>query len=65
MQDKVKSSVLLRYGEIVKMNTFETIRGVYTIRIIKYKNQLFFHKMKNGSVVEIKNLSKGEIKDNG
>lgn len=65
MQDKVKSSVLLRYGEILKANTFETIRGVYTIRIIKYKNQMFFHKMKNGSVVEIKNLSKGEIKDNG
>ncbi len=56
MKRKVKSEDLLRYGEIVKSNTFDTARGCYTIRIIKFKDELFFHKMKNGSVVEIKKL---------
>lgn len=60
MKRKVKSEDLLRYGEIVKANTFDTSRGCYTIRIIYYQNELFFHKMKNGSVVEIKKLIKGE-----
>lgn len=60
MKRKVKSEDLLRYGEIVKANTFDTVRGCYTIRIISYQNGLFFHKMKNGSVVEIKKLIKGE-----
>lgn len=55
--EKIKSSDLLKYGEIVKVNTFKTERGIYTIRIIRYENVLFFHKMKNGSVVEIKKLN--------
>ena len=54
---KVSNAELLHYGELVKRNSFETIRGYYTIRIIKYKNSLYFHKMKNGQVVEIKKLS--------
>lgn len=62
---KVASKDLLRYGKILKANTFETARGIYTIRLIKYMGNIFFHKMKDGNLVEIKNLSKGEIKDNG
>lgn len=62
---KVKSKDLLRYGNILKVNTFETVRGIYTIRLIKYEDNIFFHKMKDGNLVEIKNLSKGENKDNG
>lgn len=42
MKRKVKSEDLLRYGEIVKANTFNTVRGCYTIRIIKFKDELFF-----------------------
>ena len=62
---KVKSKDLLRYGVILKVNTFETSRGIYTIHLIKYENNIFFHKMKDGNLVELKNLSKGENKDNG
>lgn len=62
---KVTSENLLRYGTILKVNNFSTDRGYYTIRLIKYENNIFFHKMKDGNLVELKNLSKGENKDNG
>lgn len=55
-QNKVTSSDLMRYGKLYKQNTFETNRGVYTIRLIKYGVFFYFHKMKNGEVVEIKKL---------
>lgn len=45
---------LLRYGKILKANSFSTDRGYYTIRIIEYKMAIYFHKMKDGKVVEIK-----------
>jgi len=62
---KVASETLLRYGKILKVNNFSTDRGYYTIRLIQYNDNIFFHKMKDGNLVEIKNLSKGESKDNG
>lgn len=54
-----KSEELLHYAERLKENSFETERGIYTIRLIKYNGDIYFHKMKNGEVVEIINLSKG------
>lgn len=62
---KVSSENLLRYGTILKVNNFVTDRGYYTIRLIRYEDNIFFHKMKDGKLVELKNLSKGENKDNG
>lgn len=56
-KNKVTNAELIHYGEIVKQNSFETIRGYYTIRIIKYKGNFYFHKMKSGNVVEIKKLT--------
>lgn len=48
---------LMRYGKVIKENTFDTARGVYTIRIIRRGSELFWHKMKNGVVVEINSLT--------
>jgi hypothetical protein len=48
---------LLRYGEYLKVNTFETDEGCYTIRIIQLYGELWFHKMLNGAVVELTNLT--------
>ncbi len=56
MENKVRSKELLRYGKIYKQNSFETNRGIYTIRLIKYEGYFYFHKMKNGETVEIKKL---------
>lgn len=51
------SQELLRYGEILKRNNFATDRGYYTIRLIRYEGAIYFHKMKDGKVVEIKKFS--------
>ena len=45
---------LLRYGEILKKNNFQTERGYYTIRLIRYDDAIYFHKMKDGKIVELK-----------
>lgn len=57
MNCEPKSIKLLHEGHILKANTFDTAKGCYTIRIIAYNGELYFHKMLNGSVVEIVNLS--------
>lgn len=49
---------MLQEGLIIKSNTFDTAKGCYTIRIVSYKGDLYFHKMLNGNVVELINLSK-------
>lgn len=58
MNCEPKSIKLLHEGHILKANTFDTAKGCYTIRIISYKGNLYFHKMLNGNVVELVNLSK-------
>lgn len=58
--EKVSESTLLRYGSVLKSNNFSTSRGLYTIRIISYEGQLYFHKMKDGNLVELINLTEME-----
>lgn len=58
MNCEPKSIKLLHEGRILKANTFDTAKGCYTIRIVSYKGDLYFHKMLNGNVVELINLSK-------
>lgn len=58
MNCEPKSIKLLHEGHILKANTFDTSKGCYTIRIVSYKGDLYFHKMLNGNVVELINLSK-------
>lgn len=52
-----KSHRMLLEGEILKINNFDTKKGYYTIRIVEYKDELYFHKMLNGRVVEVVNLT--------
>lgn len=52
-----KSHRMLLEGEILKINNFDTKKGYYTIRIVEYKDELYFHKMLNGRVVEVINLN--------
>lgn len=56
--NKHSTTRILREGHILKANTFDTAKGCYTIRIVSYKGDLYFHKMLNGNVVELINLSK-------
>lgn len=57
MNTESKSIKLLHEGRILKDNTFDTVKGFYTIRIIEYKGDLYFHKMLNGTVVEVVKLN--------
>lgn len=58
--EKVSESTLLRYGSVLKSNNFTTSRGFYTIRIIRYEGKLYFHKMKDGNLVELISLTEME-----
>lgn len=58
--EKVSESTLLKYGSVLKSNNFTTSRGFYIIRIISYDNKLYFHKMKDGNLVELINLTEME-----
>lgn len=49
---------LIRDGEILKKNTFDTMRGKYDIYAIQYHENIYFVKVLNGNVVEAVNLSK-------
>lgn len=55
--NKPSTTRILREGRILKANTFDTAKGCYTIRIVSYKGNLYFHNMLNGNTVEIVNLS--------
>lgn len=54
------SGDLLRYGALIKRNDFETKKGFYTIRLIRYNGNIYFHKMLDSRVVEVMNLTKTE-----
>lgn len=60
------SERLLHYANILMVNNFDTEKGRYTLRVMEYHGEFYVHKMKNGEVVEIKNLNKearkGKIK---
>lgn len=62
----------LKKGEVVKDQSFETDKGVYQIKLIRYKNDIYFFKYRNGKVLECNNLTraksravKEQINDNG
>lgn len=56
MKHERKSIIMIKEGNILKENSFDTEKGCYTIRIILYSDNLYLHKMLNGKVVEVINL---------
>lgn len=50
----------LKYGEIVKIQKFATMKGVYVITLVRYENEIYFFKDLNGKLVECCNLNKAE-----
>lgn len=64
MTDTPRWLKMLQYGLIIKTNRFDTVKGCDTIRIILYEGNLYFHKILNGSVVEIVNLSTLRLENN-
>lgn len=56
------SICLMKNGKILKMNKFETQRGVYIIYNILYNGDIYFVKLRDGdraeNILEAVNLSK-------
>lgn len=52
----------LKNGEVVKNQEFETDKGVYKITLIRYKNDIYYFKYKNGKIVECNNLTKAKTR---
>ena len=50
-------------GEIVKHQAFLTERGGYQIALIRYNDNIYFFKYRNGNIVECTNLSKKKGKN--
>ena len=44
-------------GIVIKNQNFVTARGVYQIIFVRYENDIFFFKYRNGKLVECCNLS--------
>ena len=52
----------LKNGEIIKNQAFETDKGVYQIALIRYKNDIYFFKYRNGKIVECSNLNRAKTR---
>lgn len=50
----------LELGLCIKRNVFSTEKGIYTIKIVAYRNDIYFFKWKNTKLVECLNLSEME-----
>ena len=52
----------LKKGEVVKDQSFETDKGVYRIALIRYKNDIYFFKYRNGKLLECNNLTRSKTR---
>ena len=49
-------------GVVIKNQNFVTARGVYQIVFVRYENDIYFFKHRNGKLVECCNLSTLSVK---
>lgn len=58
---KQDSFEAMKHGEVVKHQIFTTDRGVYQVTLIRYRDDIFFFKHRNGKLTECCNLSKMKL----
>lgn len=51
----------LKKGAVVKSQKFDTEKGTYGISLIRYKNEIYFFKDLNGTIVECSNLNRFKV----
>lgn len=49
---KIKNAHALKYGRVVKSQTFETAKGVYRIVLVRYREAVYFAKYLGDKIVE-------------
>lgn len=47
---------VLRYGDIIVDEMYDTWRNTYRLRVIRYEGKLYWHKMVDGELIEFKSL---------
>lgn len=52
----------LKKGDVVKNQAFETDKGVYQITLIRYNNDIYFFKYRNGKLMECSNLNRAKTR---
>lgn len=55
--DERFSDRLLRYGTLIKKEDFPVEGRYTTVHIIRYEGRMYYHKMVNGDVVELDQIS--------
>ena len=53
----------MKRGTVIKSQKFETPKGVYCISLIRYKDEIYFFKDLNGSIVECSNLNRFKVEE--
>ena len=53
----------LKNGAVVKTQKFDTEKGTYGISLIRYKNEIYFFKDLNGTIVECSNLNRFKVEE--
>lgn len=48
----------MRKGQLLKVQNFETVKGIYRITHVRYKGDVFMFKTRDGELLECMNLSK-------
>lgn len=49
---KIKHAHALKYGRVVKSQSFETAKGIYRIVLVRYREALYFAKYLDDKIVE-------------
>lgn len=57
MNANPKIDTIIKYGKILKVNTFDTLKGIYTFSAIEYRSSIYLRKTKNSKTVEVTKLN--------
>lgn len=53
----IDRKLILSQGEVVMNNIFTTDRGLYRIACVRYNNNIYMFKYRDGELLECKNLN--------
>lgn len=53
----------LKNGAVVKSQKFDTPKGTYCITLVRYRNEVYFFKDLNGTIVECSNLNRFKVEE--
>ena len=61
---KPENAKAVEFGEVLKYQMFTTATGFYQIELVRYNDDIYFVKKKDGKIVECCNLNKMKVNKN-